>query len=557
MSKIENIRSEFDPVISNQCYEYDDVQFDCEFSSFRPLGKEKVRKMIMSAKNKTCALDPVPTYLVKECVEELLDPITAIINESLSSSSVPGSLKHALVTPRLKKASLPVEPKSFRPISNLPFISKLIEQAVIDQLDEHFRRNGLFEPLQSAYKAQHSCETAMLRIVNDMLKAIDKNEVILLALLDLSAAFDVVDHEILLTRLQSQGLTGDVLMWLASYFSQRTQQVCVNKETSSIKQLDCGMPQGSKFGPQGYKKFTEPLGTLIRLLMVLFHFYADDSQLWKSVCPSSQSEVNKAVKHLETAIDQVSSWMKSNRLKLNCGKTEFLVIGTNRNREKAAVNGISVGGSTIPKSPFARNLGVLIDESLSLENQVNEVVKNCRFVMRELWQIRKYLTQETTKTIVHGTVISRLDFCNGLYINMPSVHIQKLQKIMNEAARLVTLTPRKDHITPVLVSLHWLPIKERIDYKVLITVFKALNDAGPDYLRELLVPYQPQRALKSSDRSLLVEPRYRLTSAGYRCFEVAAPRLWNSLPADIRAIKSLDSFKRCVKTYLFKKAYDI
>ena len=163
----------------------------------------------------------------------------------------------------------------------------------------------------------------------------------------------------------------------------------------------------------------------------------------------------------------------------------------------------------------------------------------------------KYLIQETTKTIVHGAVISRLDFCNGLYINMSSVHIQKLQKIMN--ARLVTLTPRKDHIMPVLASLHWLPIKERINYKDLITVLKALNDAEPDYLGEMLVPYQPQRALRSSDRSLLYEPRYRLTSAGYRFFEVAAPRLWNSLPADIRAIKSLDSVKRCVKTYLFKK----
>ena len=141
-----------------------------------------------------------------------------------------------------------------------------------------------------------------------MLGALDRNEVILLAILDLSAAFAVVDHNILIHRLGSQGLEGDVLEWLRSYFTGRTQQVCMD---GHFQELDCGMPQGSKIGPQGYKKFTEPLGTLARL-NILFHFYADDSQLWKTVSPSSHEKVKRTVSHL--AIDQVSTSMRNDRL---------------------------------------------------------------------------------------------------------------------------------------------------------------------------------------------------------------------------------------------------
>lgn len=557
VSKIETIRSEFDPVISDQCYAFDKIVFKDELNAFRPLQPSEVRKLIMSSKNKTCALDPIPTTILKECVDELLAPVTTIINESLLTSTMPQSFKHALVVPRIKKANLPVEAKSFRPVSNLPFVSKLIEQSVISQLNIHFEENEIEEPLQSAYKAQHSCETALMRIVNDMLKAMDENKVILLALLDLSAAFDVVDHEILLNRLRLQGITGDVLTWLESYLSGRTQQVVIGGHKSKVKTLDCGMPQGSIFGPQGYKKFTEPLGTLLRLLLVLFHFYADDSQLWTSVSPSSAPMVQNALKQLESAIDRVSSWMEINRLKINRQKTEFLVLGTSRNREKAAVRDINVGNSTINRSSCAKNLGIMIDESLSLDQQVHEVVKTCRFLLRELWHIRKYLTVETAKTIVHATVISRLDFCNGLYVNMPEIYIKKLQNIMNEAARLVTLTPRKEHITPALIALHWLPVKQRIEYKILLTVHKAVNDTGPKYLKELLRPYRPSRSLRSVDQHLLIEPRYRLRSAGFRCFEVAAPRLWNLLPVDMRTITTLNTFKTSLKTRLFKQAYDI
>ena len=163
--------------------------------------------MIQKSPNKSCSIDPIPTSLLKTCIDELAPAITTIINGSLQNGKMPKCLKHSIVTPRIKKPNLPFEPKSFRPVANLSFLSKLIAQALINQLNEHFETNNLNEPLQSGYKPYHSTQTALIRILNDMLRAIDDGNVVMLALLDLSAAFDVINHDIFLSRMvNSQGI---------------------------------------------------------------------------------------------------------------------------------------------------------------------------------------------------------------------------------------------------------------------------------------------------------------------------------------------------------------
>ena len=152
-------------------------------------------------------------------------------------------------------------------------MSKILEQAAIDQLDAHFALNNLSEKFQSAYKPLHSTETALIHISNSLLQSMDNNEVVFLTLLDLSAAFDVVDHDIMLDRLQkSQGIHDEVLTWLKSYLTGRSQQVCINGELSNSRGLVCGFPQDSKMGPRKYRKYTEPLGSLAQLLWLFYHF---------------------------------------------------------------------------------------------------------------------------------------------------------------------------------------------------------------------------------------------------------------------------------------------
>ena len=365
-----------------------------------------------------------------------------------------------------------------------------------------------------------------------------------------------VDHTILVNRIEkSQGVGGNALEWIRSYLTGRSQRVSAHGATSDTVSLECGLPQGSLFGPEMYNKYTEPLGKLILLLLIMYHFYADDSQLWKAANPKSKSDTTSALHTLELAIKSISNWMRANKLKLNESKTEFLVIGSKANLSKVENKHISVGGEAIQNSPAARNLGVLIDEQLSLHNHIHQVAKICRFHIHSIWKIRDYLSEATTKSIVHSVIISRLDYCNALYINIPVKLRDVLQKIMNEAARLITRTSRYDHITKTLIYLHWLPIKERIQFKVLVTTFKALHNLAPTYISELLNQHVPSRSLRSSSKCLLHEPPFNLQTAGYRSFGVAAPRIWNQLPDRIRSMDNLTTFKRELKTHLFKSAY--
>ena len=178
------------------------------------MTQEEISKIILKSPNKQCYLDPMPTWLVKECVNELLPLITEIVNASLKLGNVPEPLKHVIIRPLLKKLGLELKKKNYRPVSNLSFISKLIESAVVLQYVEHLQINNLQDDRQSAYKQHHSTETVLLKVLNDILMKIDQGQVVMLVLLDLSAAFDTIDHKILLNRLEKHyGVRETALSW--------------------------------------------------------------------------------------------------------------------------------------------------------------------------------------------------------------------------------------------------------------------------------------------------------------------------------------------------------
>jgi len=203
---------------------------------FRPCAQADIRRIIMKSPVKSCSPDPVPTFLVREFIDVLLPYLTAMVNASLKQGRLPESQKHAIVTPLLKKPGLDTaELVNYRPVSNLTFMSKVVERAVAQQLNEFFEIDSLLPCCQSAYRKQHSTETAMLRIWSDVLTAADTRHVTLLGLLDLTAAFDCVDHELLLLRLERKfGLAGCVLKWTRSFLVGRTQQVAYNGKLSSV-----------------------------------------------------------------------------------------------------------------------------------------------------------------------------------------------------------------------------------------------------------------------------------------------------------------------------------
>ena len=241
-------------------------------------------KIVLASPAKTCDTDPIPTELLKKVLLAIIHLLTKLVNESLQTGEFPDNLKKALVIPLLKKSSLEPIPRNYRPISNLPFVGKLMERCVIDQLMEHIHANNLMETLQLAYRSHHSTETALLKVKTDICKVMDNHEVMCLVLLDLSAAFDTVDHKILLERLENYfRITGITLRWIESYLTNWLQRVVIgdmntNGAKSDSISLKFGVPQGSVLGPILFTLYTSLLGQICSN-KVHYHLYVDNHQI--------------------------------------------------------------------------------------------------------------------------------------------------------------------------------------------------------------------------------------------------------------------------------------
>lgn len=528
------------------------------FSNFESLTNEDIKSLVLKAPSKSCQLDAIPSQLVKDCIDVLLPAISTMINSSLSTGYFASCWKEAVITPLLKKAGLEPVYNNYRPVSNLSFISKLTEKAVFKQLHSYLTINNLYPYNQSAYRPNHSTETALLKVKNDLLLNMNKQHVTLLVLLDLSAAFDTVDHHILLERLQSDfGISGNALSWLTSYLIDRKQRVSIDSICSQPRDLPCGVPQGSCLGPLLFTLYISGLAAIIEKHLPVGSFYADDSQLYLSFKPDENTEEDKALNAMELCVNDIRKWTLQNKLKLNDGKTEFLLIGTRQQLAKVRLDHINIGNIEVQTSPVARDLGVWFDSLLNMETHVKKISKTSFYYLYNLRRIRKYLSRDVVEKLVHAFITSRLDYCNSLLFGMPGCLISKIQRIQNAAARLVTNSSKYDHITPILYDLHWLPVEYRIQFKILIMAFKCIHGTAPIYLQELISIKGKGRYATRSNQGLLlsVPPIKSKSTLGDRSFTVGAPKLWNRLPLAIRESESIDIFKSLLKTHLFKLAY--
>ena len=253
---------------------------------------------------------------------------------------------------------------------------------------------------------------------------------------------------------------------------------------------------------------------------------------------------------LQNTIEDMRSWMLSSKLKLNESKTELLIITSKSQHHLIEDRTIQVGDSQIKAVSSVRNLGVVFDENMCMDAHVKKICRSVYYSIHNVNSIRKVLDHKSAAMLIHSFVLSRLDIGNALLFNITSRNLNKLQYAQNSAARVLTGTSKYQHISPVLKKLHWLPIRKRIEFKILLLTWKALNGMAPKYLQDLVMPYTPARSLRSSHQHLLKTPKTRV-ACGERAFSAAAPSLWNNLPLNLRIISSLETFKSKLKSHLF------
>ncbi|KAF7248856.1 hypothetical protein EYD10_05421, partial [Varanus komodoensis] len=403
-----------------------------EFQLLRP---DDVDKVLERVRPTTCLLDPCPSWLINDSKHGIGTWILEVVNASLREGRVPAPLKEAVVRPVLKKASLdPEMATNYRPVANIPFLGKVLERVVAGQLQALLDETDYLDPLQSGFRPGYGTESALVALYDDLCREKDRGSASLLVLLDLSAAFDTIDHGILLDRLAGLGVGGTALQWFRSYLNGRFQKVVLGDYGSAPWQLCHGVPQGSILSPLLFNIYMKPLGEVIRRRCGLRnHQYADDTQLYLSF----STNPGEAVAVLNRCLAEVREWMRANKLKLNPDKTEVLLVGGSGFGEGGF--DLVLNGATLPLRDKVRSLGVLLDPELSLEAQVTAVARNAFLQLRLINQLRPYLEYDCLATVTHALVTSRLDFCNALYVGLPLKTVRTLQLVQNRAASQPTI----------------------------------------------------------------------------------------------------------------------
>ena len=517
---------------------------------FEPCTAEEVTEIIKSANLKTSPSDPLPTQLLKECVDEVIPYLTVMINCSLKTGSIDG-IKEAIVRPYLKKAGLDHnEYKNYRPISNLAFVSKILERIVLKRLNSHMDAHNLHCDTQFGYKKGHSTETLLLHFYNNLLVAVDQRLGVVVLLIDLSAAFDTVDHNKLLQILFNEiGISGTALQWFKSFLTGRSQRVVVGDSFSDPLTLKFGVPQGSVLGPVLFNIYTRSISNVFSKCGFTSSGYADDNS--GSCVFTSQFQYDVLISLIPVLLSNIKSWMDYHFLKLNEDKTQIIVFGNPYFRQSLSIHGLFTHtGNCIRFDDHVKYLGVCLDNSLNFNLHINNITSSCYMFIRKIASIRKYISQSNCETLVHAFITSRLDMCNVLYFGMSEKNINKLQKIQNAAIRVIFSLKKRDHVSDLLHSLHWLSVRQRISFKVLIIIFKSIHRVAPVPLRNLI-------SIKNRiTLQLEVNTFFPSSVLGKRAFSFFAPRQWNALPVALRTIQCVDTFKAKLKHHLFNNFDD-
>ncbi|MCG7875530.1 MAG: reverse transcriptase family protein [Candidatus Thiodiazotropha endolucinida] len=492
---------------------------------------------------KSTGLDGIGPKIIK-LAENCLSPhIAALINKSINTGTFPNQLKYAKVLP-VYKTGQKADPSNYRPISILPTISKIFEKHINKHLMNYLNKYKLLHESQSGFRQKHSCQTALIKLVDQWMSCIDKGDLVGALFIDFRKAFDVVDHSILIKKLSLYKMSETSLQWFRSYLTDRKQAVKHGKGQSNLTEIKAGVPQGSILGPTLFLLFINDLPLFTNFCFS--DFYADDATLHTHSKSPVIMESN-----LQTDADAAKIWGKQNKMHINFIKTTCMFMGSKHKLNETTQMSLNIDGHRITNVSQQKLLGLLIDDKLTWTPQIDSICSALSSKISLLRQLSTYVSTDVLKLFYQGYILPLIDYGSVTWSGASSTNLDRILKLQKRAARIIL---RADFDTPsatMFKELGWQPINKRLMYNKAVLTYKALNDLTPDYISNLLKPVSDtqSRTLRSSVNGTLAIPRSR-TSLYDGAFSTSAPRLWNSLPISVRNATSLNSFKNSLKEIL-------
>ena len=390
----------------------------------------------------------------------------------------------------------------------------------------------------------HSTETSLIRTTDAILNAIDKKKTTAVVLLDMSKAFDTINHGILLNKLLDIGISASSVAWFTSYLSDRRQVVRINSELSDPLSVVSGVPQGSILGPILFSIYVNDLPLVPR--SCLTESYVDDTKLYISFPVHDWA---KAVADLNADLLHIRNWCFENRLLLNPDKTKLIVYGSRQRLQNLPVIRLSVLGKELTPVHVVKDLGVTFDSSLTFQEHIVKTVSSCFSSLAQINRVKHMFDRSTLITIINTLVFSKLFYCSSVWSSAAATNLLKLQAVQNFAARIICGSRKFDHVTPLLKELHWLPIKSQLYLHDAVLAFKCMTGSAPTYLSSKFLTRGEVSGRATRNSRLLHIPLYK-SKSGQRTFFYRTVSLWNSLDNSLKLCESSRNFKRKLRAKL-------
>ena len=510
---------------------------------FNPTNVHEILDVVKSLKSsKSSGNDEISVNLLKKIIFHIASPLAHIINLSLSVGMFPKSLKIAKVIPIYKKDD-PSQITNYRPISLLPSISKVLEKIVYKRLYSFLNQNNLLIPNQYGFRKNNSTDYAILQLCDKITDSLSKKEHVIGVFMDLSKAFDTIDHNILIHKLRTYGVRGNALSWFEDYLHDRSQYVTYKSSNSRSFAVKCGVPQGSVLGPLLFLIYINDITFSAPLLTYIL--FADDTNVL-----FSHRDLDTLITTLNSELVKLSRWFKSNKLSLNINKTNFIYF-KNVHSQHVPCN-ITIDGLPLVEKESTKFLGVTIDSNLTWSIHINNICTSTSRNMGILHKLKHLLPVNSLRILYNSLILPFMSYCNIAWGNTCKTRIKTLLLIQKKAIRICTLSHYLSNTDPLFHQLKTLKIDDIHTFQTAIFMFKFSRNTLPTTFQTSFTYNSNVHdyATRRSSDIHLTNPKILLA---HKTIRHHGPDVWNSLPENIKLCSSLYSFKAVMKSHLLSR----